>query len=139
MPDTRTTALRVLDIAEKHQFFDYVGLAHANLCWVALQTGGDVEAAASQALAAWGKLPAAYPYPFQWLARISLATHLTRLGRIDNVLQQWELLLDAKLHLLPDELSAAIRRALTKRASTGVTDIASLQAIAELAEALSYV
>ncbi|HKY36828.1 MAG TPA: protein kinase [Polyangiaceae bacterium] len=139
VPDTRATALRVLEIAEKHRFFDYLGLAHANLCWVALQTGGDVEAAASQALAAWGKLPAAYPYPFQWLARIPLATHLTKLGKVDEALQEWALLLDAKQHLLPDPLSAAIRLALTKRASTRVTDFASLQAIAELAEALSYV
>jgi predicted ATPase len=138
VPDTRATALRVLEIAEKHRFFDYVGLAHANLCWVALQTGGDVEATAAQALQAWGKLPAAYPYPLQWPVRIPLATHLTRLGKVDEALQEWELLLDAKQHILPDELSAAIRLALTKRASTGVTDVASLQALTELAEALRY-
>jgi eukaryotic-like serine/threonine-protein kinase len=139
VPDTRTTALRVLEIAEKHQFFDYVGLAHANLCWVALQTGGDVEAAAAQALAAWGQLPAAYPYALQWPVRIPLAAHLTRLGKVAEALQEWELLLDAKQHVLPDELSAAIRLALTKRASTGVTDARSLQALVELAEALRYV
>ncbi|HKY38957.1 MAG TPA: protein kinase, partial [Polyangiaceae bacterium] len=47
LADVQVVAQRALEVSEKYGFHDYIGVAHANLAWVALQTGGDVQAAAS--------------------------------------------------------------------------------------------
>jgi predicted ATPase len=138
LADARVVAQRALEISERYRFFDYIGVAQANLSWVALETGGDVQAAADKALGAWGQLPAAYTYPLQWIVRMPLAVHLTRVGKLDEALSQWQLLLDTRQHLLPDELSAAIELALQKRAGSAA-DEASLESLAELARALRYI
>jgi hypothetical protein len=131
--ETRACATRALEIAEKHGFFDYVGVALANLCWVALVEGGDVEAPAARALAAWQALPANYPYPLQWLARAPLAAHLAKTGRGYEALHHWEQMLAPTQAQLPDELRLAIESALAKRSSNVPIDAASLSPIVELA------
>ncbi|HEY6080341.1 MAG TPA: protein kinase [Polyangiaceae bacterium] len=130
-------AQRALDIAKKHGFYDYVGVAHANLCWVALQNGGDVEAAAASAMDAWSKLPAAYPYPLQWMVRAPLAAHLTRMGQLTEALAHWSLLLDKRQHLLPERLSDSIALALTEHDSA--LTLTHLTTIVRIAEELHYV
>jgi serine/threonine protein kinase/tetratricopeptide (TPR) repeat protein len=136
--EVQSLAQRALDIATKHGFHDYVGVAHANLAWVALRTGGDVEAVAGEALTAWGRLPAAYVYPLQWTLRVPLAIHLTRLGKLDEAKMQWELLLDIRQHLLPDELTRAIQLALEESSTEVSAQRARLDAIATLTRDLHY-
>jgi eukaryotic-like serine/threonine-protein kinase len=132
-------AQRALEVSEKHGFYDYIGVAHANLAWVALHTGGDVDAAASKALAAWGRLPVAYTYVFQWILRMPLAIHLTRVGKSNGAQAQWELVLDTRQQRLPDELTRAIQQALRESNEGEEARRASLESIATLASALHFV
>jgi len=134
--ETRATAERTLEIAEKQGFNDYIGVAHAHLSWVAWQDRNDVEAPAAAALAAWNRLPAGYTYPLQRLARVPLAAHLTAEGRTDDALAQWELLLDPAQCLLPDRLNEAIRAALLGRATHGSADEKTVADLSELARGL---
>jgi eukaryotic-like serine/threonine-protein kinase len=136
--ETLKLARRALAIAEQHGFSDYSGVAHANLAWVAARQGGDIERPVADALAAWGRLPATYPYPLQWLARAPLAARLTELGRAQQALEQWELLLDARQARLPEALQASIETALAKRSRDGSVDAASLTSILELARLHLY-
>ena len=136
--DTQQSAQRALEIAQKYDFFDYVGVAFANLSWVALRAGNDVEEAASNALAAWQRLPAAYPYPLQWLARAPLAAHLAATGRTREALAHWQYLLEPTQSRLPDELHAQIELALSKRSGDGLPDAASLTPILEAARRFAY-
>jgi tetratricopeptide (TPR) repeat protein len=135
---TRAMAMQALAIAEKHGFYDYVGVAFANLCWVALVEGGDAEAAASRALSAWQALPANYPYPLQWLVRAPLAAHLGQTGRAHEALSHWEQMLSPTQAQLPDELRLAIETALRKRADPALMDTLTLSPIAEVARRFGY-
>ncbi|HKY36827.1 MAG TPA: hypothetical protein VJN18_12855, partial [Polyangiaceae bacterium] len=139
LADVQVVAQRALEVSEKYGFHDYIGVAHANLAWVALQTGGDVQAAASEALAAWGRLPAAYSYPAQWTLRAPLAIHLTRIGKLNEARAQWELLLDTRQYLLPDELTRAIQLALEESSREVAAQRERLEAVATLASDLRYV
>jgi len=114
--ETRAFAQRALDIAEKQRLYDYVGVAHANLCWVAFRCGDDAEAPAAQALGAWKNLPPGYPYPLQWLARIPLAVQLFRRGRTSEALQHWRFLLAPTQYALPERLSDVILGGLDREA-----------------------
>jgi eukaryotic-like serine/threonine-protein kinase len=136
--ETRATAERVREIAQKQGFVDYLGVAHAHLAWVALRQQRAVEPEASAALAAWARLPPGYKYPLQWLARAPLAAHLAACGRVDDALAQWELLIDPIQARLPDELEAAIRAALALRATAAEPHEASSTRLAELAQALRF-
>jgi hypothetical protein len=136
--DARAAAQRTLEISLEKGFNDYVGVAHANLCWVALEEGGDVESAAADALAAWARLPPGYPYPMSWLARIPLAVYLTQRGRVAEALEQWQPLLDEAQYLLPDELNEAIRAAAAKRTMGGVSDASDALRLVNLARTLHY-
>ena len=130
--ETRDMTKRALAIAERHAFNDYVGVAFANLCWVALVENGDVDAAAARALSAWRALPANYPYPLQWLARAPLAAHLGQTGRTQEALDQWEQMLATTQAHLPDELRLAIETALANRSQP------NLVAIVEVARRFGY-
>jgi hypothetical protein len=136
--ETRELAQRALAIADQHGFSDYSGVAHANLAWVAARQGGDIERPIADALAAWGRLPATYPYPLQWLARAPLAARLTELGNAQLALEQWELLLDARQARLPAALQASIEAALAKRSRDGRAGAVELTAILELARLHLY-
>jgi hypothetical protein len=105
---------------------------------VALKEGGDVETAAAEALAAWGRLPPGYPYPMAWLARIPLAVYLTQRDRVAEALEQWQPLLDEAQYLLPDELNEAIRAAAAKRNMGGAIDASDALRLVNLARTLGY-
>ena len=138
LAETRATATRALALAQRHGFYDYIGVAFANLCWVALVEQDDVETTAARALSAWQALPANYPYPLQWLVRAPLAAHLAQTGRADEALGHWEQILAPTQAQLPDELRLAIETALGKRSEPAVLDAASLAPIAEVARRFAY-
>jgi hypothetical protein len=138
LEETRAAAERVREIAEKHSFDDYLGVAHAHLSWVALREGRDVEIEARAALAAWARLPASYKYPLQWLARAPLAAYLSAAGRTDAALAEWELLLEPPLSRLPDELELAIRAARAERAPSASTRARNVAQLTELAQTLRF-
>ncbi len=107
-------AERASAIADAAAMLDYVGVAHATLCWASWREGRrlDVERHARIALDAWGKLLPHYAYPLHWLARMPLACHLAESGRIDAALDEWRALLDDRQHRLPVSLTQAIEAAL---------------------------
>jgi tetratricopeptide (TPR) repeat protein len=106
--ETRAIADKVLALATKQGLYDYVGVAYANLCWVAFRLGTDPRALAEQALDAWKRLPPGYPYPLQWLARIPLAAQLSRTGRTSEAFEHWRALLEPTQYALPEQLNDAI-------------------------------
>jgi serine/threonine protein kinase len=113
--EARAAAERAASMAEKGGMFDYVGVSQANLCWAAWKEGrGEaVEQHATEALAAWTKLPPAYVYPLQWLARMPLAAHLVTTNRVDEAARHWQALLETGQHALPDPLRDAIELAIS--------------------------
>ena len=131
-------AARALAIAEKHGFYDYIGVAFANLCWASFVEGADMEPAAARALSAWQSLPANYHYPMQWLVRAPLAAHLGQTGRAHEALSHWEQMLAPTQAQLPDELRLAIEAALAKRSESGVMVAAKLAPIVEVAQRFGY-
>ena len=131
-------AEQALEIAEKQGLNDYIGVAKANLCWVAFRQGGEVEAPAAEALAAWARLPAGYTYPLQWLARIPLAAHLATIGRLNDALAHWELLLDPAQYLLPTALNETIRTVVASGMTDGAGDASSVMRLVELARELGF-
>jgi eukaryotic-like serine/threonine-protein kinase len=134
--ETRATSERVLEIAQKQGFNDYIGVAHANLCWVAYREQGDVETPATEALSAWDRLPKGYTYPLQWLARIPLAAYFVAGGRTIEAVAQWTLLLDGAQCLLPDDLIVAIRVASGQRSADVAADGTDVARLVELAQEL---
>jgi hypothetical protein len=124
--EARAAATRAAEIAQTAKLFDYVGVAHANLCWVAWCEGGpDLEQHAETALEAWARLEPGYVYPLQWLARVPLACHLLRLDRLDRARVHLRALTDKKQHRLPDGITAAIEDALDEGASVDVSEAAT--------------
>jgi eukaryotic-like serine/threonine-protein kinase len=119
VPKVRSTAERASGIAMSSAMFDYLGASSAHLCWAALHDGhlDDAQRHAHDAFAAWSKLPAEYPYPFQWFVRIPLAALLWESGRFEEALDHWAFLLDDSQHRLPAPLQEAIEGALADRAA----------------------
>jgi hypothetical protein len=109
--EVRGLAERACAIAETYDMLDYVGVAHANLCWVALRScqAVDVERHGRLALSAWDKLRPAYAYPMQWLARMPLAAHCVDKGHVDVAVDHWRALLESDQCRLGKSLEDAIQ------------------------------
>jgi serine/threonine protein kinase len=110
--ETRSSAERTLRLAEKMRMVDYLGVAHANLAWVAHQEqdGPECERHSRCSLEAWAKLPASYVFPLQWLARLPYAEHSSRRGNEQEALVQLSFLLrDDQMALEPDIVSEIAR------------------------------
>jgi hypothetical protein len=126
--DVRATAERARTIGGERNMFDYVGAAHANLCWASWKDGrpDEVEQHAASTFASWGKLPAAYPYPLQWLVRMPLAIHLCQETRWDEAFEHWAFLLRPDQHLLPLDLRETIESALVARSAEATRRVIEL-------------
>ncbi len=105
----RQYAERTLELAGRYQFDDCLGMAHADLAWVAWRMGERilVETHGRQALDAWQR--SAIVYPFQWTARMPLlAVALAGHDMAAAVAQA-----QALLHPLQQQLPAELETALT--------------------------
>jgi hypothetical protein len=124
--DARSVAERAAEVAETVKLHDYVGVAHANLCWAAWTDGSpDLERHARKALDAWSRLAPWYVYPLQWLARAPLACHLLTLGRLDGARVHLRALADSKQHRLPDGLAAVMSAAFDDNAAMTCAELAA--------------
>jgi len=114
LEEVRATAERARQVAAGGKMFDYVGVAHANLCWVALRQGDQelAETESAAALAAWNQLPPGYPFPFQWILRLPLGAHMVAQGQVDAAIASWGPLLGPGQQRLPDSITTAIESAL---------------------------
>ncbi|MEI9936867.1 MAG: protein kinase [Pseudomonadota bacterium] len=126
--ETRALAERTLELAQKMQMYDYIGVACSGLAWASTRTDdfGGAADHASKALEAWSKLPAAYVFPLQWLARIPYAACLSRKGKDDRALDELAFISRTDQMALPDELATLIARAQSsfrEHASVGLDDV----------------
>ena len=117
---TRGLAEQALRMAEKTKMNDYIGVAHANLAWVAWRDGqlARVPVHATTALEAWGRMPSVYVFSYQWLARTPYAAYLQREEKPDAALEQLEFLLREHQQAPPPALAAAIQRAVAESGPT---------------------
>jgi serine/threonine protein kinase/tetratricopeptide (TPR) repeat protein len=111
--EAREAALRTRSLAERGSATDYIGVACGNLCWTAWCEGSwaEAEALGREAVAAWDKLLPGYIYPIQWIARMPLAATLLELGRTDDAVEHWQVLLRPDQAELPVALRTAIEQA----------------------------
>jgi tetratricopeptide (TPR) repeat protein len=113
-------AERALTLAAATKMQDYLGIAHANLGWASLRSTDHAEALRRETLAceAWAKLPAAYVFPLQWIARLPLAASLFAQGDHDRAIEQLKPLLSASQHLLHDDVMSALGCCVTQGAGS---------------------
>ncbi|MBN1606138.1 MAG: protein kinase [Polyangiaceae bacterium] len=94
------------------QMTDYIGVAEANLAWVAWKAGdlAGVKAHGEAALKAWDHPPALYP--FQWLARWPLLAAAAAAGSVPDAAEHLRALLDSRHQTLDEATTSAIRQVL---------------------------
>ncbi|HSO00065.1 MAG TPA: AAA family ATPase, partial [Candidatus Nanopelagicales bacterium] len=110
---TGRLAERSRSVAEAAGMTEYVGAALGNLAWVTLARGerSDAERLAREAVSHWE--PLSMVYPFQWLARLPLASVELARGEIERAVDQTRSLLDARQQRLPGRMQSAFEAAAT--------------------------
>ncbi len=117
---------RSLDLAGKTQMKQYLGMAMANLSWLAWREGRYVELQrhAREAMDLWSVIK--IQYPFQWAAQWPLLAVATKEGRINDAVDCARKMLAPDQQLLPDELAAVMEQAI-EAFEQGQTDQARAQ------------
>jgi class 3 adenylate cyclase/tetratricopeptide (TPR) repeat protein len=107
---TRKRALDSHALAAKEAMYEYVGMAAANLAWVAWRERriAEVEDLAREALACWQRSPVAYP--FQWAGILPLIAALRAGGRLPEAIDLCARLVDPSQQRLPGPLTEAASR-----------------------------
>ena len=107
---TRKWALDSQVLAAREAMYEYVGMAAANLAWVAWCEGRipEVESLAREALACWQRSPVAYP--FEWAAVLPLIAALRARGRLPETIDLCARLVDPTQQRLPAPLTEAASR-----------------------------
>ncbi len=108
--EARAVSERAMRLARIANMYDYIGVSQANLAWVCSREN-DAEGCilnATGALEAWSKLPAAYVFPMQWLARLPYAQQLSNAGQRGLAAEQLKFLLRDDQMALNDSLVAEI-------------------------------
>ncbi|APR85044.1 Serine/threonine protein kinase [Minicystis rosea] len=102
-------AERSLSLAREKEVLEYVGAAHGNLAWVALEEGDitEAETAGSEAIHCWEAQPG-HAYPFHWLARLPLLAAALAQDRIHYAVAQARALIHPRQARLPERLSRAL-------------------------------
>jgi tetratricopeptide (TPR) repeat protein len=125
---TRESALQCLEVAQSSSISEYIGVARANLGWVAWREGSLAQARTdcAAALGSWASI--SFVYPFQWMARFVLLALDAEEGLLDKVAQQANGILDSKQELLPTDLATALSQASERRRDRLQSTIALAQA-----------
>ena len=107
--DVRAYIPRCLEIAKTAQLYEYVGMATANLSWMALQEKNieETEANGQAALKLWQQL-APYHCSFKWLALWPLIDVALTQNRIPEAVAYARVLLEPGQKRLPDVLTAVL-------------------------------
>jgi len=107
-------ARRTLGLAAQGMMAEYMGVAEANLGWIAWRQDrpDDVLAQCSGALERWRGLPLSYP--FQWLARLPLLAVAYKKGDRGGIRNHAAALLGAEQQALPEALSRPLRAILDR-------------------------
>jgi tetratricopeptide (TPR) repeat protein len=107
--ETRTRAEEALSVADAAGMSDYAAAAQAGLGWAAWRQGNhdDARIRCRAAVESWGRSPA--PFPFQWLARLTLLALDVDRAPLDELVASIESLLAPDQMRLPDAAAAALR------------------------------
>jgi tetratricopeptide (TPR) repeat protein len=135
----RRHASRSLDLATARQMLEYMGLAYANLAWVAWREGNlaAVGDKGQAALEMWQKAPLASP--FQWTALLPLMAVDMAHDRIPEAIDHAQSLLDPSQQRLPDALAGVVEGAVVAWEAEGPEVAASyLDRAIRLAQELGY-
>jgi class 3 adenylate cyclase/tetratricopeptide (TPR) repeat protein len=114
---TRKWGLDSHTLAVREAMHEYVGMAAANLAWVAWCEGriSEAESLAREALACWQRSPVAYP--FQWAAVLPLIAALRAGGRLPETIGLCARLVDPSQQHLPAALTEAASRIAAREAT----------------------
>jgi tetratricopeptide (TPR) repeat protein len=104
-------APRALEVTTEVGLPEQIGLAQANLCWLAWRDGDLVRAQelGLAALDSWAQ--GQWVYAFQWAARLPLLAMALERERIPEALDQARVMLDQQQMQLPEPLEAALQAA----------------------------
>ena len=137
--ETHSYSLRILDVAPLVHFPEYLGIARANLAWVAWREGNLTEAQVNgrTALEIWRARPV--EYVFCWLALWPLIGVELAQNRLAEAIDYARLLLAPEQQPLPEALRAGIEAALQVW-DAGRTDMAHtyLQSTTTSAQEMGY-
>jgi DNA-binding SARP family transcriptional activator len=106
---------RSLAAATAGQMLEYVGMARANLAWLAWREGNLVQAEAEgrSALEMWDQLPAGHSScVFKWTALWPLASVALAQDRIAEAMSYAQALLEGMQQRLPDPLTSGVEEAI---------------------------
>jgi tetratricopeptide (TPR) repeat protein len=119
-------------LAKQEPRRDYIGVALANLAWVALRRRDTAEAERLgwEAIAQWRLVPQ-LAYPFEWVARLPLSAALLSRGDLDGAVAQARAVLAPSQQRLPERIEVALAKAINAFAAGQKT-----QAESDLREAL---
>ena len=135
----RHMATRCLEMATAPGVLWYVGVARANLAWLAWRDrcAAQVLADGQAALACWSQT--ATPYPFHWLAVWPLLATTLSQGSLDDALRYARSLIDPRQQPLRDPLAAILEDAITA-GEKGLAEAARchLARAVELAQEMDY-
>ena len=125
---TRKWARDSHTLAAREAMYEYVGMAAANLAWVAWcgRRIPEVESLAREALASWQRSPVAYP--FQWAAVLPLLAALRAGGRLPEAIDLCARLVDPSQQHLPAPLTEAASRIAAHDAAWAETTASDAQA-----------
>jgi hypothetical protein len=101
-----------LDLAVKTQMKNYVGMAMANLSWIAWREGrhAELKQHAREAMNQWSVVK--IQYPFHWAAQWPLLAVATKEGRINDAADCARNMLSPDQQLLPAALTVALEQAI---------------------------
>jgi predicted ATPase/class 3 adenylate cyclase len=122
--DLEGARIRLAEIEALDELHGYRGLVSANASWVAWRDGNPelVVLRAEQALADWASEGRVGSSVFEWAARFPLLGAALARGDVDHALEHARAMLDRSQQPLPDEIAAAVERAV---ASGRVEDLQS--------------
>lgn len=105
-------AARSLDLAERTQMKQYLGMTTANLAWIAWREGrlDEVQRYARETMDYWSKVKV--HFPLQWAVQWPLLAIATVERRICNAADCARKMLSPDEQPLPDELTAALEQAI---------------------------
>ncbi|MDI1430203.1 serine/threonine-protein kinase PknK [Polyangium sorediatum] len=110
---TRERAEESLRLARQGQMREYIGVALANLAWVARRNDdcAEAERLGCAALAQW-QLIGELAFPFQWLARLPLFAALLARGDLPGAVEQLRAVLAPNQQRLPSPIESVLVKAI---------------------------
>ncbi|WP_158619231.1 serine/threonine-protein kinase PknK [Corallococcus sp. AB011P] len=106
--EARACSERALAVASAAQILEYIGVARANMAWLALRDGDHdaVETHGREALDSWQRI--SFVYPFHWLARLPLMVVCLERAALQDAAIHARAILHPAQHHLPEELTSRL-------------------------------